>query len=150
MCHPVWAERLSQGRESEVAASPADQEASLDPGVKGTGFAGRWPGPDCLPLPPTQESLGGGVMLCAGTDPWLEPASPGPRWVAACWSLASKLSAALRGLSAALPGPSFCQGHCSLNTHTARPFASFQSVHTASGCPQRLLGQPELRGGGGD
>lgn len=50
MCHPIWVEALSQGCESEVAASPADREPSLDPGVKGAAFADRWQCPDGLPL----------------------------------------------------------------------------------------------------
>lgn len=71
MCHHVWVEWLSQECESEVAASPAEWEpqmegeASLDPGVKGAAFAGRWC-PDCLPLLQYQENLRVGVMLCAG------------------------------------------------------------------------------------
>lgn len=92
MCHHVWAERLSRGRESEVAASPADWEpqmegeASWGSGVKGVVSAGRWQCPDCL----QHRSLGVGVILCVAQTGPAAPAPPRPaqRW-ATCRSLAS-------------------------------------------------------------
>lgn len=79
MCHNVWVEQLSQGRESDVAVSPADwephmeAEASLDPGEKGVVFAQRWQCPDCLPLPQCQENLGVRVTLCGERQGSQEP-----------------------------------------------------------------------------
>lgn len=56
--------------------NPALGGASLDPGVKGVVFVGRWQCPDCLPLPQYQENLGVALMLCARQTS--TPAHPGP------------------------------------------------------------------------
>lgn len=75
--------------------------ASLDPGVRGVVFAGRWQCPDCLPRPLYQGNLGTGLMLCAGETRLPRDCSPA-RPSGGQHFLLSVFLAALRGSAVAL------------------------------------------------